>query len=140
MHTLTRHSISTTCTQRSLINNAIADLNIKSNNLLAKFSLVILLHFPYYSSPTVCIFMVVRCGNTTIIQILTIFVFYGGELRLWKTPYRTHNSLVHLINNCGSIDCILEKRCVKFLWNLFNNNNNNNNNLFQTIVHMDKKK
>ena len=32
------NSISTTCTQRSLINNAIADLNIKSNNLLAEFS------------------------------------------------------------------------------------------------------
>ena len=43
--------------------------------------------------------------------------------RLWKTPYRTHNSLVHQINNCDYIDCILEKRCVKFLWNLFNSDN-----------------
>ena len=43
--------------------------------------------------------------------------------QLWKTPYRTHNSLVHLINNCVSIDCILEKRCVKLLWNLFNSEN-----------------
>ena len=34
--------------------------------------------------------------------------------RLWKTPYRTHNSLVtvHLINNCGSMDCIYWKRDV----------------------------
>ena len=32
------NSISTTCTQRSMINNAIADLIIKSNNLLAEFS------------------------------------------------------------------------------------------------------
>ena len=32
------NSISTTATQRSMINNAIADLNIKSNNLLAEFS------------------------------------------------------------------------------------------------------
>ena len=31
------NSISTTCTQRSIIDNAIADLNIKSNNLLAEF-------------------------------------------------------------------------------------------------------
>ena len=31
------NSISTTYTQRSMINNAIADLNIKSNNLLADF-------------------------------------------------------------------------------------------------------
>ena len=43
--------------------------------------------------------------------------------RLWKTPYRTHNSLVHLIKNCVSIDCILEKRCVIFVWNLFNSDN-----------------
>ena len=28
----------TTCTQRSMINNAMADLNIKSNNLLSEFS------------------------------------------------------------------------------------------------------
>ena len=32
------NSISATGTQRSMINNAIADLNIKSNNLLAQFS------------------------------------------------------------------------------------------------------
>ena len=32
------NSISTTCTQRSMINNAIADLDVKSNNLLAEFS------------------------------------------------------------------------------------------------------
>ena len=35
----------------------------------------------------------------------------------------THNSLVHLINKCDSINCILEKRCVKILWNLFNSDN-----------------
>ena len=69
--------------------------------------------------------MAVRCGDTITIQLLTIFVFHGGKIvrRLWKTPYRTHNSLVHLINNCDSIDCILEKRCVNFLWNLFNSDN-----------------
>ena len=32
------NSISTTCTQRFMINNAIADLNIKSNNLLEELS------------------------------------------------------------------------------------------------------
>ena len=69
--------------------------------------------------------MAVRCGDTTIIQILTIFVFHGGKTvrRLWKTTYSTHHSLVHLIDNCVSIDCILEKSCVKFLWNLFNDDN-----------------
>ena len=69
--------------------------------------------------------MAVRCGSTTIIQIFKIFVFHGEKLLddYRKIPYRTHNSLVHLINKCDSINCILEKRCVKFLWNLFNSDN-----------------
>ena len=40
--------------------------------------------------------------------------------RIWKIPYRTHNAIVHLINKCNSIVNILEKRCIKFLWNLLN--------------------
>ena len=43
--------------------------------------------------------------------------------RLWKIPYRTHNALVHHINKCNSIVSILEKRCIKFLWNLLNSDN-----------------
>ena len=43
--------------------------------------------------------------------------------KLWKIPYRTHNAIVHLINKCNSIVNILEKRCAKFLWNLFNSDN-----------------
>ena len=33
-------------------------------------------------------------------------------LRLWKIPYRTHNKLIHIINNCMPIDITLEKRCI----------------------------
>ena len=54
--------------------------------------------------------------------------------RLWKTPYRTHNSLVHLINNCDSMDCILEKRWVIFLCNLFYSDNV----LFSRIIRYSK--
>ena len=43
--------------------------------------------------------------------------------KLWKIPYRTHNDLVYLINKCDPIVSILEKRCAKFLWNLFNSDN-----------------
>ena len=119
------NSISTTDTKRSMINNAIADLNIKSYNLLADFS--------FSSSSTLSVLFKSYCMN-----------IYGSALwrynnhsnienfcvswrkivrRLWKIPYRTHNSFVHLINKCDSINCILEKRCVKFLWNLFNSDN-----------------
>ena len=70
------NSISTTGIQRSLINNAMADLIIKSNNLLAEFYLAILLLYLCYSSHI----LTVRCGDTTIIQILTIFVFHEEKL------------------------------------------------------------
>ena len=43
--------------------------------------------------------------------------------KLWKIPYRTHNELVYLINKYNPIVSILEKRCAKFLWNLFNSDN-----------------
>ena len=42
---------------------------------------------------------------------------------LWKEPYRTHNDLVHLINECNSISIIPEKGCVNFLWNFLNSDN-----------------
>ena len=40
--------------------------------------------------------------------------------RIWHIDKRTHNSLLHTINNCLPIDLLLEKRCIKFIWNLFN--------------------
>ena len=42
--------------------------------------------------------------------------------RLWKIPYRTHNKFIHIINNCMPIDITLEKRCIKYLWNMINSN------------------
>ena len=47
------NSIITTCTKGSMINNAIADLNIKSNNLLAEFSFSNSSTLSVLSSPTV---------------------------------------------------------------------------------------
>ena len=47
--------------------------------------------------------------------------------RIWTLPYRTHNNLLHLINLClPSDNCIitLEKRCIKYIWNLINGENN----------------
>ena len=80
--------------------------------------------------------MAVRCGDTTIIQILTIFVFHGGKLlddygRHPAIKIKAHNSLVHLINNCVSIDCILKKRCVKKLYILFCKMNSSNNKIIR---------
>ena len=40
--------------------------------------------------------------------------------RLYNIPYRTHNILVHYIINSYPIDVVLEKRCIKYIWNLIN--------------------
>ena len=40
--------------------------------------------------------------------------------RIWHIDKRMHNSLLHTINNCLPIDLLLEKRCIKFIWNLCN--------------------
>ena len=40
--------------------------------------------------------------------------------RIWRLDKRTHNVLINLINRCLPINLILEKRCIKYIWNLFN--------------------
>ena len=42
--------------------------------------------------------------------------------RLWKIPYRTHNKFIHIVNNWMPINITLEKRCIKYLWNMINSN------------------
>ena len=119
------NTLSTSSTEHALIDSAITDLNIKTNNLLSEFS--------FSESTTLSRLFQSYCMNV-----------YGSSLwkfnyhnnierfcvswrkvirRIWKIPYRTHNALVHLINKCNSIVNILEKRCIKFLWNLLNSEN-----------------
>ena len=51
------------------------------------------------------------------------YISWGKAIRrLWKIPYRTHNKFIHIINNCMPIDITLEKRCIKYLWNMINSN------------------
>ena len=64
------NSISTTFTQRSMINNAIADQNIKINNLLADF--------PFSNSSTLSILFKYYCMN-----------IYGSAL--WR--YNNHSNI-----------------------------------------------
>ena len=40
--------------------------------------------------------------------------------RIWKINSKTHNYLLHHINNCLSIDILLEKRCIKFIYSIIN--------------------
>ena len=38
--------------------------------------------------------------------------------RIWKLNSKTHNDLLHHINNCLPIEILLEKRCIKFIYNI----------------------
>ena len=40
--------------------------------------------------------------------------------RIWRIDKRTHSVLTNLINGCLPINLMLEKRCIKFIWNFFN--------------------
>ena len=56
---------------------------------------------------SVCMFIVSKAlliSSATVIR------------RVWKIPYRTHNKLVHLINKSCSINNVLEKMSIKFIW------------------------
>ena len=119
------NTVSSNSTERSLIDSAITELNIKTNNLLSEFS--------FSESSTLSRLFSSYCMNVYGSPLWRYNNHYNIERfsiswrkaiqRLWKIPYRTHNALVHHINKCNSIVSILEKRCVKFLWNLLNSDN-----------------
>ena len=50
----------------------------------------------------------------------TIHVAWRNYINyIWKLNSKTHNDLLHHINNCLPIDILLEKRC-KFIYNIIN--------------------
>ena len=57
-------------------------------------------------------------------KILEIFyVAWRKSLsRVWNISNVTHDNLLLYIHNCHPIEVILEKRCIKFVWSLFNSN------------------
>ena len=42
---------------------------------------------------------------------------------IWKLPFSTHCNLLHTINNCYSIEFILENRCIKSLHSCVSSDN-----------------
>ena len=119
------NAVSSNSTERSLIDSAITELNIKTNNLLSEFSFSESSTLSrLFSSYRMNVYgsLLWRYNYHYNIKRFTIS-WRKAIRRLWKIPYRTHNALVHHINKCNSIVSILEKRCVKFLWNLLNSDN-----------------
>ena len=68
--------------------------------------------------------MVVHYGNIYDKKLLELFyVAWRKSLRrVWNISNVTHNNLLPYIHNCHPIEVILEKRCIKFVWSLFNSN------------------
>ena len=46
------------------------------------------------------------------------YALVTSRLHLWMLY--PHNVLTNLINGCLPINLMLEKRCIKFIWNFFN--------------------
>ena len=104
-----------------LIGNAVKDLNCRLNCLLADFS--------HCDSSTLSVLFTTYCMNVYGSQMWSynnksVEPFYTAWRKairiIWKISYRTHNNLVHRINNSNAINIILEKRCIKFIWSLIN--------------------
>ena len=101
--------------------NAVNDLSCRLNNLLADFS--------HCDSKTLSVLFRTYCMNVYGSQIWAFNKTYLNKFyvawrkairRIWKLPYRTHNNSLHLINLCLPIDVTLEKRSIKYIWNLIN--------------------
>ena len=114
------NTLSTSSTEHALLDSAITDLNIKTNNLHLNFHLVSPLHCLDIISVILykCLWKLIMEVNNYHNNIERFCVSWRKVIRrIWKIPYRTHNALVHLINKCNSIVniLVLEKQCIKFL-------------------------
>ena len=108
------------------IGNAINDIFMRTNNLMSDFS--------HCNSSTLSILHNTYCMSIYGSQLWryndnkSVEKFYIAWRktirRIWHIPSRTHNILLHHINGCSPINIMMEKRCIKFIWNLFNSNYN----------------
>ena len=104
------------------INNAVNDLFMRTNNLMADFSNA--------HSSTLSVLYNSYCMNAYGSQLWCFNDYKSVERfyiawrktirRIWRIDKRTHNVLTNLINGCLPINLMLEKRCIKFIWNFFN--------------------
>ena len=56
-------------------------------------------------------------GNIAVLMYSFFYVAWRKTIRrIWKLINTTHCSLLPSINDCISIDIVLEQRCAKFIW------------------------
>ena len=107
-----------------ILDNAVNDLYMRSNCLLSDFlfsecSTLPQLFNTYcmniYSSP------LWKYYDKNLLEVF--YVAWRKSLRrVWKISNVAHNNLLPFIHNCHPIDVILEKRCIEFVWSLYNSN------------------
>ena len=105
------------------INNATNDLHCRLNSLLADFSHCDSVTLSTLFKTYLLIYTAAKCGDWRY-NDKTTRSFYTcwrkAIRRLYNIPYRTHNILVHPIINSYPIDVVLEKCCIKYIWNSIN--------------------
>ena len=109
---------------KAILDNAVNELYMRTNCLLSDFA------FSEYSIlshlfNTYCM-NIYGCPLWKYYDKNQLEVFYvawrKSLRRVWKISNVTHNYLLPSIHNCHPIDVILEKRCNKFVWSLYNSN------------------
>ena len=110
------------CTLNNDMTSTVRDFNRKVNNLLADFSFV--------DSNTLSVLFDSYCMSIYGSQLFKlydknsvncIYVAWRKAIRkIWKIPNISHCRLLPYINDCNSMDSILERRCIRFLYNIFN--------------------
>ena len=104
------------------IDGSVSDLFIRTNSLLHDFSnvdsnILSKLHNTYCMSIYGSQLWKFNCYSS----VNKFYIAWRKTVRrIWKINSRTHNVLINKINRCAPIDALLEKRCIKFVWSLFN--------------------
>ena len=76
--------------------------------------------YPIYLIVIVLIYIAVRCDVLIIIKTLHA-AWRKCIRRLWKINSKPHTILLHHINHCLLRDVLVEKRCIKFIYDIINN-------------------
>ena len=107
-----------------ILDNAVNDLYMRTNCLLSDFSFSecsTLSHLfntycmNIYGSP------LWKYYDKKLLELF--YVAWRKSMRtIWNISNVTHNNLLTYIHNCHPIEVIFEKRCIKFVWSLFNSN------------------
>ena len=113
------------CTLNNDMSSTVRDFNKRVNNLLADFSFV--------DSNTLSVLFDSYCMSIYGSQLFKLYdknsvnciyvAWRNAITKIWKIRNISHCRLLPYINDCNYIDSILERRCIRCLYNIFNSEN-----------------